>query len=580
MRPHRLVAVAVAGLLVAGVVPNALATATATAATPTVTQPVPHREIFVGAGFDTCNTPSTATMRAWLASPYRAVNIYFAGSERACSAQAELTPQWISTVTANGWALIPTYVGLQAPCYTGSKHTFTAATARTAGTSAADDAAASMKNLGLPAGSPAYVDIEQFDTSNAHCAAAVVNYVEAWTTEMHAKGYRAGVYVPLIHGLAPIRDDADPRPDDIWYARWDHQNSTTEPALNGLWSGHRIHQYEGDHNETWSTVKLSIDNDAVHADVVGSVSPAVPDGPPYVYAASSHGTALVERTTPTTDGSPTGASYSYGTPLAIACQAVGDTVYGSYIWDKLTDGGYVSDVFTTTTGGLSFTNGIPRCDTVPPSTPTMTPLAKSSLASTVTASWSAASDASTGGSGIGSYDVRYRRASWDGGFGHWHRLPSTTKRSASVPLAVGTDTCVAARAVDRSLNAGRWATATCIARALDDRSLSASSGWSRRTGARYYLGTFTEAKQKGVQLRRRDAQVARVAVVATRCSTCGAVDVYAGRTLLGTVRLYASRTQRHWRSAYFTFALRTTTVRLVTRSGKDVQIDGLVLSRT
>ena len=54
-------------------------------------------------------------MRAWLASPYRAVGIYLGGSNRACP-DGNLSAAWVNSVVASGWNLLPLYVGLQAPC--------------------------------------------------------------------------------------------------------------------------------------------------------------------------------------------------------------------------------------------------------------------------------------------------------------------------------------------------------------------------------------------------------------------------------------------------------------------------------
>lgn len=45
---------------------------------------------YTGKGFDTCAAPSTSTMNAWGASPYRAVSVYIGGNTRAC-AQPSLT---------------------------------------------------------------------------------------------------------------------------------------------------------------------------------------------------------------------------------------------------------------------------------------------------------------------------------------------------------------------------------------------------------------------------------------------------------------------------------------------------------
>src|SRR5512146_2211039 len=65
----------------------------------------------------------TAVMRAWSASPYHAVNVYFSGTQRFDTTQTQLgsDPTWTATLLSNGWSLIPTVVDLQAPCYGGKK---------------------------------------------------------------------------------------------------------------------------------------------------------------------------------------------------------------------------------------------------------------------------------------------------------------------------------------------------------------------------------------------------------------------------------------------------------------------------
>ena len=69
-------------------------------------------------GFDTCAAPSTATMQTWwTSSPYTSVGIYIGGANRGC-AEPNLTPPWVSTVIAQGWRLLPIWVGPQAPCTT------------------------------------------------------------------------------------------------------------------------------------------------------------------------------------------------------------------------------------------------------------------------------------------------------------------------------------------------------------------------------------------------------------------------------------------------------------------------------
>jgi hypothetical protein len=252
---------------------------------------------------------------------------------------------------------------------------------------------------------------------------------------------------------------------------------------------------------------------------------------------------------------------------------------GDVVWDKLQDGAYVSDIFTTTTGGLTFTNGVPRCDTTPP-VATLGTLPAKTLAPSQTVTWSGTDDQS----GITSYDVRYHRAPWNGGFLRW-RYPAnwraTTATSGELPLSPGSDYCVEVRATDGSGNVGKWSAPGCVARALDDASMSAQSSWRRITGSRYYMRTATTTRSQWVSMRLRNAQVAHLGVVASVCPGCGAVEVRVGTHLVGTVSLASSKRRAHRVFMLAPFSLRTKTIRLETTShDRLVRIDGLVVSRT
>ena len=102
-----------------------------------------------GNAFDTCAAPTAAQMQSWLSSPYRSVGIYIGGTARSC-AQPNLTKDWVSTITGQGWGLLPIYVGLQAPCYGGNKPmSLSATTAAAQGTAAANNAITQMSALGI-----------------------------------------------------------------------------------------------------------------------------------------------------------------------------------------------------------------------------------------------------------------------------------------------------------------------------------------------------------------------------------------------------------------------------------------------
>jgi hypothetical protein len=115
---------------------------------------------FTGLGMDTCTAPSLDALGAWLASPYRAAGIYVGGANRAC-ADGNLSAAWVQSATSGGWALIPLYVGLQAPCV-GDKSLkrIDPAAPGSQGRAAADDAVAKAAKFGLAPGTPLYFDME------------------------------------------------------------------------------------------------------------------------------------------------------------------------------------------------------------------------------------------------------------------------------------------------------------------------------------------------------------------------------------------------------------------------------------
>jgi hypothetical protein len=549
----------------------------------------PRRAIFTGDAFDLCTARSTATMRSWLASPYRAVNMYIGGKARAkaCRPQPELTPEWVSTVTTNGWSLIPTFVDLQPPCSTSGKKTFTAAGARDAGRDAAERAAARMQALNLGPGNIVYDDFEIFDDTRKRCAAAAVDFVEAWTLRLHALGYKAGMYAVadwngVERGLDVFATDADPRPDAIWFNNWHTGRILTDPDLHGHWKGHRIHQYRGDHDETYSGVTLNIDSNVAKGDVAGAVTPTRPVGPPYVYYASPPNdgvTSVNERTAPRTDALRVG-THPWNTELDITCQAVGEKVMGSYVWDRLVSGNYVADINTTTTGGLGFTAGIPRCDKADPSV-TAAPVPAVTLAGHRTFGWTGA-DLTTGDapkSGIASYDVRWRRSGPSTGYGPWHVVADAKCKALTLSHESAYTYCTQVRATDRSGNRSDWTPQVCTVRPLDDRALAISSGeWRRQTGSSFWLRTATTTGVDGGRLLRRDVTARTFGLVATVCGSCGEVRVKIGRRTVGTVDLAAS--SRRYRVVLLLPAgsIRDGAVKLIGKGGR-VQLDGLVVSR-
>jgi len=222
-----------------------------------------------GKGFDKCSAGTVSQMQAWWTNtPWSYANIYMGGSNRGCS-QPTLTSGWVSSIFAQGWQLIPTWVGPQAPgssctsCGLMSSNTTTAAQQ---GTSEANSAASAASALGLNAPTVIYYDMERYDPTSSAAAQAFVN---AWVVRLHQLGDKAGVYGSGANAASDWATIANP-PDAVWIANWN--GSTSVYGLSGLpdsyWVNHqRIHQYEGGHNETWGGVTFNIDSDSADGPV-------------------------------------------------------------------------------------------------------------------------------------------------------------------------------------------------------------------------------------------------------------------------------------------------------------------------
>jgi uncharacterized protein YraI len=311
-----------------------------------------------GLGFDTCTAPSLDALRAWRASSYRTVNIYFGGINRGC-AQPNLTSAWVRDATAMGWKILPTYFGQQPICKHGESkpHRYTASNAASYGTSDGKDAIKQAKALGLLPGSALYADVEHYNRSDAACRVAVRRYVSAWTKTLHASGYLAGVYVHQDSGLKDLSDSYNStkyaRPDAVWMARWDGKTSLTgwPTAPNSHWAVHqRAKQYRGDHDETWGGVKLNIDSDSLNAPVA-TVAKA--------YRVTSS-TPLNARTGPSSSY-PVVRAHAPGSTVRVMCQGHGQKVGTSAVWDRLSNGTWVSDYYVSTPSSTGFSSALPKC---------------------------------------------------------------------------------------------------------------------------------------------------------------------------------------------------------------------------
>lgn len=228
---------------------------------------------------------------------------------------------------------------------------------------------------------------------------------------------------------------------------------------------------------------------------------------------------------------------------------------------------------------LAASTGLPAGAPPAPPPPTPVLVAPATVGVTTAAShtirWSAAAGAT-------SYDVRYRRARWDGDFGAFaHPAPWQGRTTSSLThgLTKGSTTCYSVRARNGS-GSSPWSSERCMVAPLDQVSLTRSTGWTVRKAGAYYGGSAWTATRKGRTLARPGARLRRVGLVATTCPSCGAVDVFVGSARIGRISLARGTTTRNRQVLLLpAFSSRAGKVRVAVVTGaRAVRVDGLVVA--
>jgi len=193
--------------------------------------------------------------------------------------------------------------------------------------------------------------------------------------------------------------------------------------------------------------------------------------------------------------------------------------------------------------------------------------------------------ADTGGAGVSAYDVRYRTAAWNGGFGRWQQPPAwqgTASRRVTLSVQPGHVYCFAVRAHDRADNVSAfWSATRCTTVPVDDRALTAKAGWHRAASAAAFRGTLSVATANVAPLQLTKARVGQVGLVVRTCPTCGRIGVYRGGVLWRTVTTKRAATHNRFLIMLPAIGLRTTTISLrVVGSGRPVYVDGVAILQT
>lgn len=237
---------------------------------------------FTGQGFDACVAPTQSVMDTWnLTSPFSAIGIYVSGNSRYCGDryQPNLDRAWVKRNANNGWRFMPIHVGRQSPCFKNNpasrvqkkKMSTDVATARNEAVAEANETIAALTTYGFGKGSASYLDIEWYARTKA-CDTIVLEFTDAWTETLHARGYLSGFYSSGSAGIK-LLDEARLAgrpgmdfPDHLWNA-WVNKRADTwgGPYLSdsGWTNGQRIHQYENGVDVRYGGRTINIDKNVL-----------------------------------------------------------------------------------------------------------------------------------------------------------------------------------------------------------------------------------------------------------------------------------------------------------------------------
>jgi hypothetical protein len=220
-------------------------------------------------GVDACGINTTARASAfWNNTPYSNIGVYIGGISASCPMNSA---SFMSALVAQGWQIMPLWVGPQASCSSfAHRMSSNATTAFEQGKTEAHSSYLRLQSLGMSVdNTPVIYDLENYDTTNTTCLNAAKAFIRGWVTQAHVPtAQKSGVYGSACASGLSTFASLSPAPDFITGADWDNVKSVRSMSCisSSSWTGSRRHkQYRGDHSETWNGVTISVDSDCSNA---------------------------------------------------------------------------------------------------------------------------------------------------------------------------------------------------------------------------------------------------------------------------------------------------------------------------
>ena len=211
-------------------------------------------------------------MSTWYsASPYKAANMYIGGASRGCS-QPNLTADWVTQTIAQGWTLIPTYVGLQASCSSATRTGSTRPRPPRRAPPPPTTRSPSSTRSAWASATRSTSTWRRSATPTPPACRRPATFLDQWTVRLHARGYVSGIYSSSHTLGAILLDSGAPsaamhQPDDIWFARLERQpgdhrrrrrsRTSTGPTTSGSTSTRAATRRPGAASRSTSTTTRS-----------------------------------------------------------------------------------------------------------------------------------------------------------------------------------------------------------------------------------------------------------------------------------------------------------------------------------
>lgn len=140
--------------------------------------------------------------------------------------------------------------------------------------------------------------------------------------------------------------------------------------------------------------------------------------------------------------------------------------------------------------------------------------------------------------------------------------------------------CFQATATDWDGNTSAASAEDCTSIPVDNISFRHWGGWAKKSGAAYYLGSFSQTRKLGATLTLKNVTAKHLAIIVTKCPKCGAIRVFFGGKLVSRIKLRVSTTTKMRMINVKTFDTpQTGTVKVrVSSRGKLVRVEGLGVS--